>query len=388
MIPQRSRVKEASDHRNRPVVLDLQVRTVRTGGQEAFAYTLSCHDVDGSLHLQTTCGVPFAREPESYWRGLLEQVERWHESFGGEDEDELAKQVQAKIENLGRRLYEELFPPQLRTIYRELRDRVDMIRITSDEPFVPWELVKPYDDSQQGFEDDFLCLSFQLTCWLAGDTVPCSCIETEQLACFSVPEPSHTVPELPSTRRSRALFAALASQSGATDTTPQRPDLHAFKEIVRRGGTGILHFSSHGDFEAEEPNDSRILLAESTLRPRQLNGPICTQLRKQRPLVFLNVCRGARQGWSLTGLGGWSDAWVRRCGCGAFVGAQWSVRDDLAYEFAEAFYRELVSGSSLGRACAAARERLRRTAPGDPTWLAYRVYGDPGARLVLGTSAH
>ncbi len=162
--------------------------------------------------------------------------------------------------------------------------------------------------------------------------------------------------------------------------------LQAFKDLVSHGGTRILHFASHGDFKPDEPDDSRILLADRAFRPSHLGGSLRTQLRRDRPLVFLDVCRGAQQGWSLTGLGGWTDAWVRKCGCGAFVGAQWSIRDDLAYEFAETFYRQLAAGRSFGEAFLEARERVRRSAPGDLTWLAYRIYADPNGRLVLGAA--
>lgn len=79
---------------------------------------------------------------------------------------------------------------------------------------------------------------------------------------------------------------------------------------------------------------------------------------------------------TLVGTGGWA----RRCldaGAGAFVGAYWSVSDQAACGFAQAFYREVRAGKSLGAAMRAARAAIRT--PDDPTWLAYTVFGDPAA---------
>lgn len=56
-----------------------------------------------------------------------------------------------------------------------------------------------------------------------------------------------------------------------------------------------------------------------------------------------------RQGWSLSQLGGWTDRWVRVCGCGAFVAPLWPVRDSLALEFAKSFYSALLDGKPSDR---------------------------------------
>jgi hypothetical protein len=109
-----------------------------------------------------------------------------------------------------------------------------------------------------------------------------------------------------------------------------------------------------------------------------------TAIKSDRPLVFLNACRVARQGWSLSGLGGWAEAWVRVCGCGAFIGPQWVVKDSLAYELARVFYRKIEDGETFGQAVTAAREAVWTKDPGRPTWLAYVAYGHPNARLFLG----
>lgn len=104
----------------------------------------------------------------------------------------------------------------------------------------------------------------------------------------------------------------------------------------------------------------------------------------RRPLVFLNVCSAGRQGRSLTGLGGWVQAWVERSRAGAFVAPLCTVEDRLAHRFAEVFYDALGAGQALGRAARTAREAVKAERPDDPTWLAYSVYGHPNARVEWG----
>jgi len=69
-------------------------------------------------------------------------------------------------------------------------------------------------------------------------------------------------------------------------------------------------------------------------------------------------------------------------GAAAFVGTHWEVRDESARVFAEEFYRALLEdGVDLGSAVARARKAIKDI-PGDPTWLAYTLYGDPAATVV------
>ena len=70
-----------------------------------------------------------------------------------------------------------------------------------------------------------------------------------------------------------------------------------------------------------------------------------------------------------------------RAGAAAFIGTLWEVSDGAAREFAQELYRHLAGGDPLGQAVMAARHAIAAE-PGDPTWLAYAVYGDPRARII------
>ena len=68
-------------------------------------------------------------------------------------------------------------------------------------------------------------------------------------------------------------------------------------------------------------------------------------------------------------------------GAGAFIGSLWAVRSSSARTFAEAFYRAMVTDRvPLGAASLHARQAISGD-EGDPTWLAYTVYGNPSASI-------
>jgi CHAT domain-containing protein len=102
------------------------------------------------------------------------------------------------------------------------------------------------------------------------------------------------------------------------------------------------------------------------------------------PLVFLNACRTAGEAPWLAETMGWAKQFMR-AGAGAFVGSLWAVRSSAARTFAEAFYDALVTqGLALGTASLRARQSIADEA-GDPTWLAYAIYGHPAAAVATST---
>jgi CHAT domain-containing protein len=155
-----------------------------------------------------------------------------------------------------------------------------------------------------------------------------------------------------------------------------------FQRLVERGGFGVLHLVGHGLF-AGSADASAVVLEDGPLRAADLSPATAAGLRRSAPLVFFNACHTGRTGYGLTRVGSWGARFVQ-LGCGGFVGAMWPVTDVAALAFARAFYRELSRGEPVGPAVCTARDEVRRAYPGDPTWLAYRAFADPQARVSAG----
>jgi len=94
----------------------------------------------------------------------------------------------------------------------------------------------------------------------------------------------------------------------------------------------------------------------------------------------MNACTTSGTTELYTELASWADRFLS-CGSGAFIGTLWEVRDSSARQFSEVFYSELLQGQTLGEAMQTARAKLYAISPGDPTPLAYTLYGNPLARL-------
>ena len=81
--------------------------------------------------------------------------------------------------------------------------------------------------------------------------------------------------------------------------------------------------------------------------------------------------------WAHTTVAGWAASFLR-AGPGAFIGSLWEVVDTSGSTYAQEFYRAALAGRTLGEAARQGRDAIRDN-PGDPTWLAYTLYGDPSA---------
>lgn len=353
-----------------PPDVDLRVTVTTRDGRSVLGYVLHSPNGVAGYHYYPAGEVVILGSPQDYQARLMSRIERLS---GGE--------AQGGLRALGEQLYRELFPSQLRRAYQHLSTSgVRSLQVTSDEPWIPWELVRPYDDEDPDriVDDDFLCARFELTRWLAGRSGPPGGIDIRRVACLDAGQ-APTRPPLPATAQERRHLAGLADRHRLEDLSPRQATTAAVGALLdgQQGQIDLWHFAGHGDV-------STIVLADgSCLRPEDLYGPRQTGIARRRPLVFVNACRVGQQTWSLTQLGGWAAAWAGRCRCGVFVGPLWSVTDEPAWVFARTFYDQLEAGRTVGQAVLTARAQTRAHAPDDPTWLAYNVYAHPNARAVF-----
>lgn len=366
-----------------PPDLEMRVSTTSESGRTRLTYTL--HSPNGKVPFshREIAGPALAGSPEDLQRRLLHKIEQLGLRQDVDGSGLLRVELDRKLKGLGRDLWRELFPAEIRHTYREiLRSSVRSWMIVSDEPWIPWELVKPYDDSrpEEILDDEFLALRFELTRWLAGDKTPAHHIAVRSLAVFRTADLPHSELER------EVLMGIVRSRPALRDATPPRAgSASGLLRFLETGDAGLLHFIGHGTHDVAQADESGIPFPDrSVLRPTDLEGPPATRVGRIRPLVFQNSCWAGQQGWSFTLLGGWAARWVKVCGCGAFVAPLWPSRDKTALSFARTFYKALEQGATLGRAALEARQQVARERPGDPSALAYTVYGHPNARLWFG----
>jgi hypothetical protein len=266
--------------------------------------------------------------------------------------------------NEGVTLWQELVPEQLRSQFWERQRRITQLTILTNRDVVPWELLHPKD---RGHDAGFLVEQFPVTRAIYGHA------RQRRLrlhpARFVVP------PDSPADAQAEAR--ALARLLGTKLTTVS--ELMPLLELISKGRFGLLHFACHNRFA---PGDGSSIRLDSHFTPTFLATAASDQtLAKARPIVFINACRSLGQVPSYNQLDGWADKFLR-AGAAAFIGSLWDVSDGMAREFAQELYQRLAGGDPMGTAVMAAR-RAAAAQPGDPTWLAYAVYGDPQARVEI-----
>lgn len=370
---------------------DLEIRISTEGAGEGTRLRFELHSPAGRLPY-TRHPIPevvnLGDRPARYRSRLLQAMENLDRGKRPNESPLPPGGVQQELGSLGSELYKELFPRELKQAYWDFRSQVETLHIVSDEPWIPWELIKPYRGEE---EDDFLCCRFELTRWLVGETAPATdfgAVElgVAQVAAIEAGEPSEDEASLPQAEAESRLLADLAARhSGVESVVVADAGYEDVDRTLRLGGHGILHFTGHGWFDPKELDLAGFLLNDGrTFVPRDLTRAIEVRLRQDHPLVFFGSCEAAQQDFALTRLGGWVSRLLLDCGCGAFLGPQWSVRDASSFLFAKTFYSTLEEGRTVARAAREARRKVRDEFPDATTWAAYSVYAHPEARLRLG----
>jgi hypothetical protein len=357
-----------------PPDLDLRVIVEARDGQTILRYFLHSPNGAASHHYEPAGEVTLTGSPTEQQNRLVQRIEQLTPTDAGQ-----------KLRAFGEGLYREFLSPQLKRAYSQFRSGVRTLQITSDEPWIPWELVRPFDDATHpAVDDDFWAAQFELSRWLAGSTPPVGRIDIDRLACVEAAKPPK-FPFLPAAKGERLMLSAFAIRHGVEDVSPKVADRSSVEALIENPSVRLWHFATHGDIDPKFPDEAALVLADgSRWLAEDLHGPWQAAVAQGRPLVMMNACRVGRQAWSFTRLGGWVDAWVRRSRCGAFIGPQWSITDAAAAAFAEAIYNNLEYGRTLAAATRAARAEVRAAFPGDATWLAYSLYAHPNMEARFG----
>jgi CHAT domain/Lecithin:cholesterol acyltransferase len=269
-------------------------------------------------------------------------------------------------------LWNSFIPLVLQREFWQRRDRITQMTIVSDGDPVPWELLYPF--APGGQDAGFLVDQFPVARRRYGPRPPG---ELKLGAADLVLSGDRSLAAAP------AEITAVDGLLRDRGLAPRRVgDLPALLQAFQQGDFGLLHFGCHNAFARGAPNASRILLASQPFEPVFLEQHAG---RFAGPLVFLNACRTDGQAPLYTTVEGWAASFLR-AGAGAFIGSLWEVTDTSASTYAQQFYQAALAGRTLGESARQARDAIRDN-PGDPTWLAYTLYGDPAATVSTASAA-
>jgi len=360
---------------------DLELLVSLSADGQTLTYTL--HSPEGDYHHQGVGSVKLAVPPRDLLQRTFDRLSTLAHLSPKNRTAEQTYRAEQELADVGSNLYNELLPPEFKLEYRTLREKHagGNLLITSNEPWIPWEMIKPVEFNANGrvvYDDPPLCEMFKLARWVPGRAAPSRL--ALQKAVLVQPAGN-----LKAASAEAKFFAELPTTAlGIAADTPIQ-SLDGVLDAFRAGSTQLYHFACHGNFDLTDPNESKLKLGDGFLSPSQLVGDRQSGLRRAKPLVFLNACHSGERGHGLTRLGGWAERFIA-AGASAFIGSLWEINDEMAAQFSLEFYDRLlgVEGHAavpLAEAFREARRVIRTADPANPTWLAYVLYGNPHAHM-------
>ncbi|MBN2373425.1 CHAT domain-containing protein [bacterium] len=283
-----------------------------------------------------------------------------------------------EMQQLGRVLYNEVFPLSIKSQLSESPPSDLILRIDNTLVDVPWELL--FDGEY------FLCEKFNIG----------RMVKTQQI----VAKRDQTKPVLPlriliiadprgDLKASYEEGMRIREQLRMDEVKVTLATSEVGKDYLKKRlfNYDLIHYAGHADYDLKNPSQSGWLLEDgkfTTLDIRKMGG--------SNPLpwmVFSNACQsGQTEEWKVDETGeekiyGLANAFLLS-GVQHYIGTFWKVLDEPSTNFALKFYDHLLKGASVGESMRSARLALReRYGEGNILWASYLLYGDPGVRYFV-----
>ena len=311
-------------------------------------------------------------DPSIYFSDLLKRISPSH-TYTSTTPETVAAHERNPMRNLelaGYSLTDSLLPKAVQDTLWNLQGNAKTIQIQSDEPWIPWEIIRLKQKTSSNTTEygPFLCEAFDVTHWRRGLEIK-HFINPRSIAVIA---PSK--PHLSYVEREVEFLQSLGNSNRKVDRIDA--DLDSIISAFSKGIYDIIHFSGHArTFQGSDPDSAAICIENyDSLAPLHLSGE-AGNLGQRSPLIFFNACHTGQQEFSLTGIGGWAERFLS-VGASAFIGTRWAVNDKNSFAFCSAFYSSFLNNQCMSTALRKARETAH-TQNGDPTWLAYTAFAHP-----------
>jgi hypothetical protein len=346
--------------------------------------------------LQLNCST--FRRPEGLASWLSTKYREFARLTSGRSEKGRAGRASTSQENsaallrgFGRELYQKFAPPAFKEAFWKLVDKSKQpgfpsgfktILIYSDNPILPWELMRPVRPDGTG-ERDFLGVEFSVGRWHVTEGTPLLDRPPLELPILSfyVIAPDYQGNQALTGQKEE--LEALQSFHGYEQVKGQFGSLRA---LLNHSSSGIVHFAGHGVVRIGDENipEYFILLEDGEVDPLRWRGMV-TSHTDVHQFVFFNACDVGQVTRVANFVDGWAPA-VLETGASGYVGALWPLGDRPSANFAIHFYETLAQRATKGPVPVA--DVLRETRgmflkENDPTYLAYVYYGDPNLELRI-----
>ncbi len=323
--------------------------------------TISVERLDASE--QYTVGLIRGREDPKYYRKLgttLTSEDHINTILSDLNNPQIQpEQIDAAMVNAGNDLYKAIFEEggDLRKAYVEtVKQGIKSVVIHSDEPYIPWEIVRQHGDD---IPEGFLCELYSITRWRPPHGLK---PRTDAIKKADIVFPKTDLEEA---AKEKELIETLLKGYGIAPNILSTVHIIFYK--LKSGDFDMMHFASHGNFDNISGVSIPVeggFISPSTVTLGKLN----------QPFIFMNACSTGRQTIKYSRINGWATKFIDN-GASVFIGTLWPVDETRAKDFAESFYNNLKEGIAIGEAVKTARMLSKRDH--DVAHLAYVVYSQP-----------
>ena len=344
-------------------------------GTEAQASTSGSHGTEASRRrrLKVELGIVHDETVELIAGGEspidLPLADRVRAALSAQELDRLGAADSAARENmlqaLGESLAQQIIPANVREALLQLQPGT-LLQVDCTETWVPWELLRV----GKGLTGSYVAERFAFSRSGSGSY---TCRFEASPRVLVTPKGVEAL-----VRREQQCLALLDVR------LRQIHRVVDLQPLLTQGGIAGWHVSGQGAFDRGDKSAASLHLEDGVLTPVQIVPASRFRKSGQTPpfqgsFVFLNVSEPSAPPTPLAPAG--TVQWIERflsAGAGAVVATTWPIGSAKAAQFVEMFYRAWSQNRPLAVAISEARESVR--AEGDVSWLAFAVYGLPGAR--------
>ncbi len=260
-----------------------------------------------------------------------------------------------------------------------LRDTV--IQVTTEDFFLPWELL--YDGPSVSQIDGYLFWGMQYIVSRTlirearpGDFSPPLIPSRPHVGVVAYNELAHVAKrEIPALRKLEQQQQIYLSCFHSMDTTRRDKELEDFG-IFLRAQLQIVHLACHA-YE-QNPLSESYLLVSNDFSITMEDFEVQEFEIGHRPLVLLNTCRSGTI--SPVHTSNWAVLFWKR-GARGVLATEFHVPDWFAATFIEKLYDELLQGKPIGEALLTTRRHFWES-ENNPLGLGYALYSSPSIRIV------
>lgn len=281
---------------------------------------------------------------------------------------------QRRIEAFGERLWKRA-PAEFRDAYWALVDHYQRpltIQFTSDDPHLPWELMRP---TRTGESHPPLALKHAVARWIGayqgwlrnrlphGDMMV---IAPRYSASLQLQKAQETAQCVVARYRARTTPGTRVGMLDLLERPPQ-------------GTVALLFFTGHGLFNDKAAAASAIKLENrESIAAEEVASESVRLGERDGTVVFFNACEVGATAGALGDVGGWAGAFLSRR-FRAFIAPLWAIDEEDAGQATLTLIEQVVQQRRpIGEALRDLRQQFGAVSP---TFYSYLLYGDVTARF-------